>query len=236
VIKEPHVWKFISDQDACTYSTTIQSWYFDEEIQLFVLKRREGCQYLSPMKKHFQSLSESDLIDIGKKWIITSDKNAHAKHFGRLIHRDYLMRFNDREDFDKSKLFIKPRKLKKIIKNGNEEFVQRPIKCMKKVPAKKWDQNILDNLNNWEIDRNTGEARMYADWDKTKILMTVYDPMQLVNLSRSDIRMLYDTECSFLPFWKAEEDRYRKILRICLSAEIHANSRRLLFEGNQNQD
>jgi uncharacterized protein YfbU (UPF0304 family) len=87
-------------------------------------------------------------------------------------------------------------------------------------------------LDHWVIDNNTGEAKMYADRGKQKVLMTVYDPMQLVNLSRSDLRTLDDTECSFLPFWKTEENKYRKIIRICLSARIHANSRRLLFDGN----
>jgi hypothetical protein len=232
--KEPLLWKFISDKDAHTYCSTIHSWYFDEQIKLFVLKRREGCQYLTPSLKHFHSLSESDLIDLGRKPIITSKQNSHAIYFSKLIHKDFLMRFRDsNEQVDETKLFLKPRKLKRIIKpDGTVEEIQRPVKCISKVPAKRWDLNILRNLDHWVIDNNSGEAKMYADRGKQKVLMTVYDPMQLVNLSRSDLRTLYDTECSFLPFWKTEENKYRKILRICLSARVHANSRRLLFDGN----
>jgi len=230
-LKPSVFWESIEDRDARTYCSVIQSWFYEAILKLFVIKRREGCQYLTPMRKHFNSLSESDLIDLGKKKLVNITNDQYADYFARKIHMDYLMRFNN-DEFDKSKLFIKPRSLKRVTReDGTVEFVQRSIKCMKTVPAHKWPQDVLQRLDNWEIDKVTGEAKMYADKGKKVLLLRINDPMQVVNLSRGDQRRLYDTECSFIPFWLTEENRYRKILRICLHEQVHADSRRLLFDA-----
>jgi len=232
LLKPIMYWDFISDKDARTYTSAILSWFYENDIHLFVIKRREGCQYVTPMLKHFKKgLSEADIMELGKKKLVNPSNNPNAEFFARRCHADYRLRFAG-EEFDKSKLYFEPRSRKRVRNDdGTIKYVQRPIKCMLKVEAKKWPQNILSNLDNWEIDRNTGEAKMYADKDKKIILMRMNDPMQLVNLSRYDQRTLYDTECSYIAFWTFEENRYRKILRICLHANIHADSRRLLFEG-----
>jgi hypothetical protein len=103
---------------------------------------------------------------------------------------------------------------------------------MSKVPAKKWGLDILKELNNWEIDRNTGFATMYGDSQKTKVLLSMYDPMQIVNLSRSDLWKLNDIDCLYVPFWRIEAERYKKLIRTCLKEMIHANSTRLRFLEN----
>jgi hypothetical protein len=222
-------WESILDKDCASYSSVILSWFYEKELCLFVIKRKEGCQYVSPMKNHFKSLSKSDLLELGNSKLINPDNDKNAEFYAKRIRDDYLLRFRS-DSFDKSRLFIEPRSRKKVTKDdGTVEYVQRPIECMERVPAKKWKQNLLGNLDHWEIDRNSGEAKMYADQDKKIILMRMSDPMQLVNVSRFDQRRLYDTECLFIPFWKTEENRYRKILRICLHARIHGDSRRLLF-------
>jgi hypothetical protein len=223
-------WDFVSDRDAHKYVTTILSWFFDDELKLFIIKRDDGCQYLKPMRKYFRSLSESDLMDLGRKRLVNPSGHGYADYFSRKLQDDYRKRFYD--NFDKTSVFIAPRSLKKVTKDdGTIEFVQRPIKRILKVPVKKWPQDVLSTLDHWEIHRDTGEALMYGDRDKRVILLRVFDPMQIVNLSRDDQRRLYDTECLFRPSWTTEESRYRKILRICLHANIHANSRRLLFDG-----
>jgi hypothetical protein len=229
----PHLyWDFIMDKDARSYSSVILSWFFEKELCLFVIKRKEGCQYLTPMQNQFHSLSESDLMELGRKWLVNPTNDRCAEFYSKKLNDDFKLRYRE-EGFDKTKLFVKPRKLKKITKaDGSVEYVQRRIKCILKVPAKKWPQDVLGNLSKWEIEKNTGEARMYSDREKKVLILRMNDPMQLVNLSRNDQRRLYDTECGFINFWKTEEHRYRKILRICLHERIHADSRRLLFDGN----
>jgi hypothetical protein len=223
-------WGFISDENAHLYKTVIQSWFYDDELKLFVIKRLEGCQYLTPALNHFHSLCESDLMDLGRKHLINYSNNDRANHFARLIHYDYLNRYKD--DYDETKRFIKPRKLKKVVnEDGSVSRIQRPVKCYAKVPAKKWKQNMLGLLDNWKIDKNTGEAKMFADRRQEMLIMSMYDPMQVVNLSRSDLRRLYDANYSSVPFWKNEERKYRKIIQVCLHERIHANSRKLLFDG-----
>jgi len=145
------------------------------------------------------------------------------------LHSDFWLRKN-MKDSDRPQFKIEPRPLMKVVKPDNSvEYVPHDVICMIKVPAKRWAQDVLDKMVSWEIDRDTGEAKMYADAEKKILLRSVYDPMQLVNFSRKDLRRLYDMECSFLPFWKHEEERYRKIIQLCLHEDIHANSPRLLF-------
>ena len=224
-------WTHISDKDAAKYKTIIWSWFYDHELKLFVLKRPEGCQYLAWSEKHFRSLCEEDLYELGNNWIINPSEYGHADVVGKKLHEDFKLRSN-MKDSDKPKFHIEPRKKKKVVKpDKSVEYIQHDIKCMIKVPAKKWAQDVLEKMDNWEIDRDSGEAKMYADREKKILLRSVYDPMQLVNFSRKDQRKLYDTECSFLPYWRFEESRYRKILQICLHENIHANSIRLLFNG-----
>jgi hypothetical protein len=221
-------WDFISDKNAPSYDTVIQSWLYDDDLRLFVLKRRDGCQYLPVIVDYFKSLSADDLFEIGKKELINPNRNGSAAIFGTWLYRDYRSRFAD-EDFDVNKLFIKPRKKKKITRDdGRVEYIQKPIDCLTTVPARKWEQNILSKLDNWEIDKNTGFAKMFGDAKKTELLLSMYDPMQIVNLSRSDLRKLDDITCKCVTFWNVERDRYRKLIRICLREDIHANSRRLL--------
>ena len=223
-------WTHISDKNASKYKTIIWSWFYDKELKLFVLKRPEGCQYLAWKERHFRSLCEEDLHELGNNWIINPSDDGLADIVGKNLRRDFWLRKN-MQDSDKPQYKIEPRSKKRTVKpDGTVEYVQRDIKCMIKVPAKKWAQDILDKMDNWEIDRNSGEAKMYADSQKKILLRRVYDPMQMVNFSRNDLRKLYDTECSFLPFWKHEETRYRKILQLCLHDDIHANSKRLLFD------
>ena len=224
-------WTHISDKDAAKYKTIIWSWFYDDELKLFVLKRPEGCQYLAWCERHFRSLCEEDLHELGNNWIINPSDDGLADVVGKNLRNDFWLRKN-MKDSDKPQFKIEPRPKKRVVKpDKTVEYVQHDVKCMIKVPAKKWAQDVLDKMDNWEIDRNSGEAKMYADSKKKILLRKVYDPMQLVNFSRNDLRKLYDTECSFLPFWKHEESRYRKILQLCLHEDIHANSRRLLFDG-----
>ena len=231
-IRGPNLyWDFIADKNAPSYDTVIQSWLYDSEIHLFVLKRQDGCQYLSVRMKHFRSLSADDLVEIGKRKLINPHDCGCAAVFAKRFYNDYRSRFDD--DFDEKKLYIQPRKKKKISKaDGSIEWIQRPIECMSTVPAKKWDQDVLKEMDNWELDRNTGFATMFADSQKTKVLLSIYDPMQIVNLSRSDLWKLNDIDCSYIAFWKIEAERYKKLIRVCLKERIHANSTRLRFLEN----
>ena len=69
-LKPSIFWEFISDKDAPTYFSVIQSWFYDHRINLFVIKRKEGCQYMPKDLKYFRSLCESDLLDLGKRWFV----------------------------------------------------------------------------------------------------------------------------------------------------------------------
>ena len=186
---------------------------------------------MSISQRHFHSLSDSDMIDLGRRWFVNLQSNGLADFYWNRFRDERIRNFSDRGLMPEERL-IKPTPLKKIKnQDGTFRFEQKRIKCVKKVPAIRWDQDMLTEMTFWQIDIKSGEAQMFVDDSKKQMLLRMYDPMQVVNLSRGDQRRLLDTPCSVVDFWRVEERRYRNILSHCLQERIHANSTRLLFNG-----
>ena len=186
---------------------------------------------MSISQRHFHSLNDSDMIDLGRHWFVNLQSNGLADFYWNRF-RDERIKYFSARGLKPEERLIKPTPLKKI-KNpdGTFRFVQKRIKCVKKVPAIRWDQDMLTEMTFWQIDIKSGEAQMFVDDSQEQMLLRMYDPMQVVNLSRGDQRRLLDTPCSAVDFWRVEERRYRNILAHCLQERIHANSTRLLFNG-----
>ena len=73
---------------------------------------------------------------------------------------------------------IKPTPLKKIKnQDGTFLFEKRRIKCVKKVPAIRWDQDMLTEMTFWKIDIKSGEAQMFVDDSQEQMLLRMYYPM-----------------------------------------------------------
>jgi len=154
-----------------------------------------------------------------------------ANHIWQRFKDERIKSFRE-EGLKPEERMFQPRPKKKI-KNpdGTFRYIQRRIKCVEFVPAIKWDQDILRRMTYWHIDFKSGEAQMFVDESKKHMLLRIYDPMQVVNLSRGDQRKILETPCVASRFWRIEERRYRYILARCLSERVHANSIRLLFNG-----
>jgi len=102
--------------------------------------------------------------------------------------------------------------------------------------VKKWPQNILGNLDKWKIDYYTGEAFMMAGAEQNFVeLLRMNDPLQLVNLSRKDLWKLYERESSSPDFLNFELERYRRMVKLCLKDKLHADSKRMIFDGSVQQ-
>ena len=180
---------------------------------------------MSISQRYFHSLSESDLIDLGRRWFVNLQKNGNADFYWQRFRKERIWHFSERGLKPEDRL-IKPRPMKKI-KNpdGTFRFVQRKIECVREVPTIQWDQDMLTTMTYWQIDIKSGEAQMFVDDSKSKMLLHMYDPMQVVNLSRGDQRRLLDTPCSAVRFWIVEERRYRNILAHCVTPRLRRKTR-----------
>ena len=52
--------------------------------------------------------------------------------------------------------------------------------------------------------------------------MRVLDPMNLVNLSKSDLMVLFDKKNFYTHAWKSEAMKYKKVVRVCVRNGLHA--------------
>ena len=63
------------------------------------------------------------------------------------------------------------------------------VRSLTQIPLIQYPQNFLENLKWWYYDGITGEAVIE---DKEKgIVLYVYDPINLINLSASDLEILH---------------------------------------------
>ena len=224
-------WMQVRDQEAPSYRGRIISWFYDAELKLFVIKRYDGCQFLKVSKDAFNSLPETDFDDLAYERLVNPEADMNAMLFEKWIRNDKFLK--KKNVSDKSKYMFHPRTVKRIIKpDGTAEYRSGKIKCVKRVPLKKWKQDILDDLDCWRIDYMTGEAFMLAGREQQhKELLRMYDPLQLINLSRKDLRKLDVTQSYSARFLGFELERYKRVIKLCLKDRIHANSKRMLFEG-----
>ena len=140
----------------------------------------------------------------------------------RIIKREILSRKFDQLKPSFGKRMIHRRKIDPVTNRPSVRIVYQPIKCLKKVPLKKMPQDILENVRWWYVDKDTGEAVM-QDQDY-KELLRVYDPLHLVNLSRSDLLKLNELRLLCMDIWKDEAHKYKRVVRLCVKKGLYAGS------------
>ena len=183
----------------------IISWFFDSELQLFVIKRYDGLQYLEKMIKVFNSLPKCELMELAWKNLINLGNDPYAEVIAKYIRIEGRSR-----KFDKIKTSIGRRvpdetRVDPRIGKFWMRMVYKRVKCLKQVPLKKMPQDGLKNLKWWYADGETGEALM-DDKDDKEVLQ-VYDYMHLVNLSKHDLLKLHENKILFVDDWRHEGQR-----------------------------
>ncbi|KAI3712456.1 hypothetical protein L1987_71013 [Smallanthus sonchifolius] len=66
----------------------IISWFYDEEVKLFALKRSDGVQYLKPRIKYFNTLPRCEMNGLATKPLINRSKFGLADVISKLISRE----------------------------------------------------------------------------------------------------------------------------------------------------
>ena len=138
----------------------IINWFYDSELNLFVIKRFDGLKYLKNNLKTFSSLPKYEIKELAWKELINIGNNQYAEVMAHIIKRE--RRSNN---FNLLKPSIGKRIPDKIRINPrtNRPWMRmfyKPVKCLIKVPLKKMPQNVLSDLKWWYVDSATGEAVM----------------------------------------------------------------------------
>ena len=93
---------------------------------------------------------------------------------------------------------------------------------MKQVLLKKLPQDVLGNLKWWFVNVNTGEAEMWDHDDN--VVMKVYDPIHLVNLSEADLKKLSETKIFCREDWEQQAWEYQAVIEVCVNQNAHTGS------------
>ncbi|KAI3815602.1 hypothetical protein L1987_15276 [Smallanthus sonchifolius] len=135
----------------------IISWFYDNDIKLFAIKRYDGVQYLKPRIKYFNTLPRCEMNGLSSKPLINRSKFGLADVIANLMKREGSPGKYER---------LKPQKGKRV-KNMDHKtgkvtwkYKFRPVRAVHMIPLKKIPQNFLGNMKWWYVDVNTGEARM----------------------------------------------------------------------------
>ena len=102
------------------------------------------------------------------------------------------------------------------------KMLYKPVKCLKKVPLKRMPQDVLGNMKWWFVDSETSEAVIEDEQDK--VILRIYDPLHLVNLSRNDLLKLHENHILFHDSWRHEGRKYQKVVKVCMTHGLHAGS------------
>ena len=201
----------------------IISWFYDNDLSLFVIKRYDGIQYLKNNLKTFSSMPKCEIKELAWKELINRSNNPYAEVLARIIRREG--RSNKFE-------LLKPSVGKRVADESridprtNRPWMRmyyKPVKCLKTIPLKKMPLDILDNLKWWYVDCETGEAVM--EDSNEKILLQIYDCLHLVNLSKNDLLKLHMNKILYTERWEFEGQRYQKIVKVCIDKGLHAGSK-----------
>ena len=69
---------------------------------------------------------------------------------------------------------------------------------------------------------NTGEAEMWDHDDN--VVMKVYDPIHLVNLSEADLKKLFETKIFCREDWEQQAWEYQAVIEVCVKQNAHTGS------------
>ncbi|MDV3194607.1 MAG: hypothetical protein Q8886_02740, partial [Candidatus Phytoplasma australasiaticum] len=166
---------------------------FDEELQLFVIKRFDGVQYVEKDKKKFNSFPKSELRDLAKLDLINRGHDDFANMIQNIIRRETRADVFEEIIPAKGRFVVNNNVIDSVTGRPESKIVYPPIEILTKIPLKNFERDILQDLYVWAVDTETGESVMYRKNDEVEEGMTeilrIFYPTQMANLSEKDLEV-----------------------------------------------
>ncbi|KAI3802133.1 hypothetical protein L1987_30260 [Smallanthus sonchifolius] len=217
------VWQKTSITDKHGATGMILAVRFEEDKQLFAIKRSGGVQYLKPTSEAFNSLPKYDLVNLANRDLLSHSSNAVAMGLWVTLQREARS-----GNFEYLKPQV-PRRVKDkhavhpVTKKPLKRLVYKPVRCETKIPLSKLPQDILGDMWYWYVDPKTGEAvvmgKGMSDSGNTvpKEVIRVFDEVCFINFSVNDLEVLADKFCIHTDEWtKLLSAKYDKVIKFCL--------------------
>ncbi|KAI3805331.1 hypothetical protein L1987_27610 [Smallanthus sonchifolius] len=214
------VWQKTSIIDKHGATGMILAVRFEEDKQLFSIKRSGGVQYLKPTSEAFSSLPKYELVNLPNRELL--GKCNHAVVMGLWVVLQREARSGNFEMFKpqvpkrvKDKHAVHP-----VTKKHLKKLVYKPVRCETKIPLSKLSQDILGDMWYWYVDPKTGEAvimgkgRSESGNIVPKELIRIFDEVCFIKFSVKDLEVRY---CVHTDEWtKILASKYDKVIKFCL--------------------
>ncbi|KAI3668759.1 hypothetical protein L1987_88242 [Smallanthus sonchifolius] len=201
------VWQKTSITDKHGATGMILAVRFEEDKQLFAIKRSGGVQYLKPTSEAFNSLPRYDLVNLANRDLLSHSSNAVAMGLWVTLQRRV-----------KDKHAVHP-----VTKKPLKRLVYKPVRCETKIPLSKLPQDILGDMWYWYVDPKTGEAVVMGKGKSDsgnivpKEVIRVFDEVCFINFFVNDLEVLADKFCIHTDEWtKLLSAKYDKVIKFCL--------------------
>ncbi|KAI3795104.1 hypothetical protein L1987_37749 [Smallanthus sonchifolius] len=196
---------------------------YEEDKQLFAIKRSGGVQYLKPTSEAFNSLPKYDLVNLANRDLLSHSNNAVAMGLWVTLQREARS-----GNFEYLKPQV-PRRVKDkhdvhpVTKKPIKRLVYKPVRCETKILLSKLPQDILGDMWYWYVDPKTGEAVVMSKGKSEsgnmvpKEVIRIFDEVCFINFSVNDLEVLADKYCIHTDEWtKLLSAKYDKLIKFCL--------------------
>ncbi|KAI3742493.1 hypothetical protein L1987_60177 [Smallanthus sonchifolius] len=217
------VWQKTSITDKHGATGMILAVRFEEDKQLFAIKRSGGVQYLKLTSEAFNSLPKYDLVNLANCDLLSHSSHAVAMGLWLTLQREAR---SGKFEYFKPQV---PRRVKDkhvvhpMTKKHIKRLVYKPVQCETKIPLSKLPLDILGDMWYWYVDPKTGEAVVMGK-DKSasgnmvpKEVIRIFDEVCFINFSVNDLEVLADKYCIHTDDWtKLLSAKYDKLIKFCL--------------------
>ncbi|KAI3732705.1 hypothetical protein L1987_63912 [Smallanthus sonchifolius] len=217
------VWQKTSIIDKHGATGMILAVRFDEDMQLFAIKRSYWVQYLKPTSEAFSSIPKYDLVNLANGELLGHSNHAVAMGLWVVLQRE-----GRSGKFEMFKPQV-PKRVKDkharhpVTKKNLKKLVYKPVRCETKIPLSKLSQDILGDMWYWYVDPKTGEAvimgkvRSESGNIVLKELIRIFDEVCFINFSVKDLEVLAERYCVYTDEWtKLLASKYDKVNMFCL--------------------
>ena len=200
----------------------ILSWAYDQYLDVFMIKRIDGIQYLKRTIRSFNQLPLCELRVLAEERMINNSHDLLAAAIKNNLVTEVRTGKYD---------YIKPQKLKRIKIPNDIDWITRkprvryeykPVKSLKRIPLRTFGFDIMRNLKYWFLDSDTSEA-VFVNNEKKEILRML-DPLNLVNFSEDDLLILQRIRIDYHTDHEIEARQFQRVVDVCVQQKIHAGS------------
>ncbi|KAI3744621.1 hypothetical protein L1987_57707 [Smallanthus sonchifolius] len=189
---------------------------FEEDKQLFTIKRSCGVQHLKPTSEAFSSLPKYDLVNLANRELLGHSNHAVAIGLWVVLQRE--ARSGKFEMFKpqvpkrvKDKHAVHP-----VTKKHLKKLVYKPVRYPKMGEA------VI-----------MGKGRSESGNMVPKELIRIFDEVCFINFSVKDLEVLAERYCVYTDEWtKLLASKYDKVIKLCLDykKKMEAKDKALILQ------